>query len=126
MRQSLSLALLVLLSGVALSQKPLPDQIQISKADAAPFREQARDLERTTLQIRALTAEIRLAQQQIKDLQTQQETQQKATQETLFALTEKAGIPKDKLSSYDLQEEAGGGLRLTKRVDVPPVPKDKP
>jgi hypothetical protein len=106
--------------------KPLPDQIQISKADAAPFREQARDLERTSLQLRALTAELRLAQQQIKELQATQDSQQKATQTSLFTLCEKAGIPKERLAEYDLTEEPSGGLKLTKRADVAPVKEPKP
>lgn len=94
-----------------------PDVVSISETDSKDFKEAAQGLDRNALLVRTLTAEIGLAQRQLKDLQEQVDKDRVRVTEMLQGLAVKAGIPKDKLAEYDLAAD-GGGFKLTRKANV--------
>jgi hypothetical protein len=97
-------------------KKPAPpDSVTITALEAKPFLDKKQAADVTQLQIRALSAEIQLAQKNLAELRTKGDKEQGDLQSVLLALLEKHGIPRDKLSDYDLQDKDGGFV-VSKRV----------
>jgi hypothetical protein len=101
-------------NGSAKDEKAGPPIVTISKADAEAFKDAAAIVEKGQLTIRALSAEIQLAQRQLKELQEQLEKERQKTDGLLTEMCKKAGIPREKLGDYDLTDDAGG-FRLVRK-----------
>lgn len=110
----LALVMSLMQNGAPKPASEPPAEVRITAEQAKPFRAQIEKAERTTLEIRALTAEIRVAQTRVRELQTQSESEQASIRQTLQSLAEKAGIKPDQMKDYDLSDD-GEGLKLVKR-----------
>lgn len=96
--------------------KDLPAEVIIGAEDTKEFRSAIETAEKTTLQIRALTAEIQLAQRELDELKAKLQKEQSSLQDQMLAIAAKAGIPRDKLQDYELQSPSNGGLVLKRKV----------
>lgn len=107
-------------SPIAKAEKPLPAKVTVPADKVKELSAASREAENANLRAQNLELQIEKAQRQLQELRDTAKKVSNAAQQKSRATFEAAGIPADRLSEYEMRENADGSLELNLKSTAKP------